>query len=263
MTDPLLPDYNFPPAPPLPPGKARRPRWLVPLVIGACALAVTGAVVGATVVLPAVLDPLLSHEAAGRQAPVASAPAAPSSTAPSSTAAAPASAPASDAAAKADAFVAESAGFSAVFPTKPTKATAAQLGAQADTTQAYIAGDGVQSFTVTAVDMPCQPPAGEVAAGLAESTKTGIDAAAKSLNAEFTVQSETPREVAGHRGAQADYTLKFGSQTVKGRYVSLIAGKHFYAVAAMAPETNAAAWDAFIDSFKSLDADGTLPACAG
>ncbi|WP_125609966.1 hypothetical protein [Specibacter cremeus] len=260
MTDQNLPDGPVPPIPGMPPTAGKRRRWVLPVVVGA--FGVTIALVGSLVVLPAILDHDGVADAARTAAPLNSTgtTAKPSDTATAGTApaitptAAPTIAP----------FVSREGGFRIQLPSVPKKATAAQLGGSPpEGSVAYVAGDGVQSYTVTAVPMPCQPPEGEVATGLKELTANGITGVARGLNAKSEVLSETAREVDGHAAAQSDFTLTVGSLKMKGRMISAIGGKHVYSLTAMATEPDLLAWDKVIDSFETLDAVSGLPACKG
>ncbi|ALE06526.1 hypothetical protein AL755_15445 [Arthrobacter sp. ERGS1:01] len=257
MTDPVQPEDSVPAVAALPPVKSPRPRWVVPLLIGVSAGAVAGAVVGATVVLPAFLDlhpipPLASALAS----PSTAVTRAVSTSAPSAAAAA-----ASPAAGSAKAFVSESAGFSAVFPGKATKATEAQLGAHVGNVQGFFGGDDIQSFTVQVLDQSCELSAAQAKSGMDQSSTMGVASAAKQIDATYDVLSETPRDLDGHHGLQTDFTLDMGTVTVTARTLVAYAGKHFYALQFASAQPDVPAWDAFINSFKSLDPDGTLPAC--
>jgi len=261
MTDPLLPVPQIPPFSPAPPAKNVRPWWVLPMVAGVSAIGVAGALVGALVVLPTIYGPRSPIDAS---AETTDAGLGDVSSDVDATQSRPTASPgaASGGPATGGMFVAEAAGFSAVFPGKPTKATAVQLGAESANVQAYIGGDGVQSLTVQVLDQPCEPSAAQAEAGLGQSSTLSVASAAKQIDATYEVLSETPRDLDGHHGLQTDFTLDRGAMTVTARFVMAYAGKHFYAVQFASVQPDIDAWDAFIKSFKSLDSDGMLPACA-
>ena len=269
MSDPSLPaPPSFPPPSVPPPRRRGRPRWLIPVL--AMTVAVGLALAGSLLVLPALLDkvlfPAADRPVAANAGPtpsaLASAPEPAGGATPASAGGAEPSATPAAPPAGVPRFSSASAGFSAQFPTAAKKMPVAASPGLVPGTEAFAGGDGIQNYTVTSVPLNCQLADAQVQSALEEATSTGIDAGAKSLNGTSKVLSTTGRDVDGHPGIQSDFTMTVGSRTMKGRYVSAVAGTHYYAVAIVALEPELPAWDAFINSVKFLAPTESLPACA-
>gem|GEM_PF-5058706 len=271
MSDQSLPAPPSYPPPSIPPPPRRgRPRWLIPVL--AMTVAVGLALAGSLLVLPALLDKVLfpaaarpveaARPVAADAGPTPSAPESAGGATPSSAGAAEPYATPAAPPAGVPRFSSASAGFSAQFPTAAKKMPVAASPGLVPGTEAFAGGDGIQNYTVTSVPLNCQLADAQVQSALEEATSTGIDAGAKSLNGTSKVLSTTGRDVDGHPGIQSDFTMTVGSRTMKGRYVSAVAGTHYYAVAIVALEPELPAWDAFINSVKFLAPTESLPACA-